>query len=132
MIYASHDIKIINCQLAFIHFYLEQCLENCDDSVREFFIIKLMMWYVYILRCADNSLYTGITTALERRLKEHNECNKKGAKYTRVRRPVCLAYSEQQLNRQEASRREYQLKKLTKAKKELLVHAYLENHNRKT
>ncbi len=85
------------------------------------------MWYVYLLRCADNSLYAGITISLERRLIEHNECNKKGAKYTRVRRPVHLAYSEPQRNRQEASRREYQLKKLTKAKKEQLVHAYFES-----
>ena len=82
------------------------------------------MWYVYILRCADNSLYTGITTSIERRLKEHNECNKKGAKYTRVRRPVNLAYAEQQLNRQQASRREYQLKKYNKKKKEQLVSSF--------
>ena len=82
------------------------------------------MWYVYVLRCADNSLYTGITTSIERRLKEHNECNKKGAKYTRVRRPVNLAYAEQQLNRQEASRREYQLKKYNKKKKEQLVSSF--------
>lgn len=88
------------------------------------------MWYVYLLRCADNSLYVGITTSLERRLAEHNECNKKGAKYTRVRRPVYLAYSEHQLNRQEASRREYQLKKLTKTKKELLVSNYVEHRNK--
>ncbi|MGB1263319.1 MAG: GIY-YIG nuclease family protein [Cognaticolwellia sp.] len=82
------------------------------------------MWYVYFLRCADNSLYAGITTSLGRRISEHNECNKKGAKYTRVRRPVNLAYAEPQPNRQQASRREYQLKQLTKAKKEQLVSAY--------
>jgi len=83
------------------------------------------MWYVYILRCADNSLYTGITTSISRRLNEHNSCNKKAAKYTRVRRPVNLAYAEQQLNRQEASRREYQLKKYSKEKKELLVSSFV-------
>lgn len=83
------------------------------------------MWYVYILRCADNSLYTGITTSISRRLNEHNNCNKKAAKYTRVRRPVNLAYAEQQLNRQEASRREYQLKKYSKEKKELLVSSFV-------
>lgn len=93
--------------------------------------VKLIMWYVYLLRCADNSLYGGITTSLERRVIEHNECNKKGAKYTRVRRPVRLVYSEPQLNRQEASRREYQLKKLTKAKKEQLVRTYTEMQERK-
>lgn len=82
------------------------------------------MWYVYLLRCADNSLYAGITTSIERRILEHNNCNKKGAKYTRVRRPVALAYSEQLTDRSEASRREYQLKQLTKREKEKLVSSY--------
>ncbi|WP_426359792.1 GIY-YIG nuclease family protein [Pseudocolwellia sp. HL-MZ19] len=78
-------------------------------------------WYVYFLRCSDNSLYTGITTDLERRLFEHNTSNKLGAKYTRVRRPVELVYSEEQSNRTTASKREYALKKLKKAAKESLV-----------
>ncbi|MBA6389710.1 GIY-YIG nuclease family protein [Colwellia sp. BRX10-3] len=82
------------------------------------------MWYVYFLRCADNSLYAGITTSLERRVLEHNECNKKGSKYTRMRRPVSLAYAESQINRQQASRREYQLKQLSKQNKEQLVNNY--------
>ena len=82
------------------------------------------MWYVYFLRCADNSLYAGITTCLERRLNEHNNCNKKAAKYTRVRRPVKLAYAEAQQDRQQASRREYQLKQLSNRHTELIV----ENH----
>ncbi len=99
-------------------------MKNCDDSRRKSSRYKLTMWYVYILRCADNSLYTGITTSVSRRLIEHNTCNNKGAKYTRVRRPVSLAYAESQINRQEASRREYQLKKFTKAKKEQLVSAF--------
>ena len=85
------------------------------------------MWYVYFLRCADNSLYAGITTSLERRLLEHNECNKKAAKYTRVRRPVTLAYAESQPNRQQASRREYQLKQLSKKNKEQLVSRFVLN-----
>ncbi len=78
-------------------------------------------WFVYFLRCSDNSLYTGITTDLERRLEEHNQCNKSGAKYTRVRRPVTLAYYEHCSDRKCASQREYQLKQLPKVKKELLV-----------
>lgn len=82
------------------------------------------MWYVYFLRCADNSLYAGITMSIERRVIEHNECNKKAAKYTRVRRPVTLVYAEPHLNRQQASRREYQLKQLSKQKKEQLVASY--------
>lgn len=82
------------------------------------------MWYVYFLRCADNSLYAGITTCLERRVSEHNKCNKKAAKYTRARRPVCLAYAESQLDRSQASIREHQLKQLSKLEKERLVKSY--------
>ena len=67
-------------------------------------------WYVYLLRCSDNSLYAGITTDLNRRLNEHNNSNKLGAKYTRVRRPVKLAYAEKSADRKTASRHEYQLK----------------------
>ena len=78
-------------------------------------------WYVYLLRCADNSLYTGVTTDITRRIKEHNSCNKKGAKYTRVRRPVSLAYQETAIDRKTACQREYQLKQLTKKEKEKLV-----------
>ncbi|MEW6990249.1 GIY-YIG nuclease family protein [Colwelliaceae bacterium 6441] len=81
-------------------------------------------WFVYLLRCADNSLYAGITTDIERRVREHNQCNKAGAKYTRVRRPVTLAYQESTLNRKTASQREYQLKQLTKQQKEQLVASY--------
>jgi len=78
-------------------------------------------WYVYLLRCADNSLYAGVTTDLQRRVDEHNNSNKLGAKYTRVRRPVSLVYAENALNRQTACKQEYQLKKLNKAKKEYLA-----------
>ncbi|SEK94787.1 putative endonuclease [Colwellia chukchiensis] len=88
------------------------------------------MWFVYFLRCADNSLYAGITTSLERRLAEHNNCNKKAAKYTRVRRPVALAYAETLNNRQQASQREYQLKQLSKRHKEQLVADYLQQQAR--
>ena len=78
-------------------------------------------WFVYLLRCADNSLYAGITTDIERRIHQHNHCNKTGAKYTRVRRPVSLAYSEPSQDRKTASQREYQLKQLKKKQKEQLV-----------
>ncbi len=76
-----------------------------------------MSWFVYILKCADNTLYTGVTTDLERRLHEHNTCPRKGAKYTRVRRPVRLAYSEAQDSRSLACQREAAIKKLTRAQK---------------
>lgn len=84
-------------------------------------------WYVYLLRCNDNSLYAGITTDIERRLAEHNT-SKLGAKYTRNKRPVTLAYLEGSPNRSLASKQEYQLKKLTKAQKEQLVSQFLQNN----
>jgi len=86
-----------------------------------------MTWKVYMLRCADNSLYTGITTDVERRLDEHNTDNKKGARYTRVRRPVKLVYQENCENRSEASSREYQLKKLSRHEKLKLVSIKLQS-----
>lgn len=87
--------------------------------------MKESHWYVYMLRCSDNSLYTGITTEIERRVVEHNTSDKLGAKYTRVRRPVTLVYSEESPNRQTASQREYQLKRLSKKSKETLVLNYI-------
>ena len=77
-------------------------------------------WFVYMLRCADNSLYTGITTDVERRVKEHNG-EKSVTKYTRVRQPVEMVYQEKSESRAKASKREAQLKKLNKADKEALV-----------
>lgn len=79
------------------------------------------MYYVYMVRCADDTLYTGITTDLERRVAEHND-SQKGAKYTRARRPVELVYHECFVQRSEASRREYHIKKrLTRAEKLELI-----------
>ena len=76
-----------------------------------------MAWTVYILKCADNSLYTGITTDIDRRVDEHNNCNKKGARYTRARRPVSLVYQEGCTDRAHASKREHALKKLPRTEK---------------
>ena len=75
-----------------------------------------MKWHVYILKCRDNSLYTGITTDLKRRVMEHNDAEK-GAKYTRVRRPVELVYSEAASDRSAALIREAALKKLRREQK---------------
>lgn len=72
-------------------------------------------WWVYILRCRDGSLYTGITTDLARRVKQHNAGT--AARYTRVRRPVTLVYQESQPNRSEASKREAAIKRLTRTEK---------------
>lgn len=77
------------------------------------------MWYVYFLRCSDNSIYTGITTDLKQRVKRHNEG--KGCKYTCYRRPVKLIYFEACIDRSSATKRESYLKGLNKAKKKAIV-----------
>ena len=79
-------------------------------------------WSVYIIRCSDGSLYTGITNDLERRVQQH--ASKQGAKYFRGRRPQALVYVEDGHDRSSASQREAQIKKLTRpAKERLLVSA---------
>lgn len=69
-----------------------------------------------MLKCSDDTLYTGITTDLDRRLDEHNS-SPKGAKYTRIRRPVELIYSEKTEDKSSASKREYEIKKLSRIQK---------------
>lgn len=78
------------------------------------------MYHLYILECADKTLYTGITTNLERRVHEHNTA-KIGAKYTRVRRPVRLVYSKKFRNRSAASKAESRIKKLSREAKLHLI-----------
>lgn len=79
-------------------------------------------WFVYILECADGTLYTGVTTDITRRVREHNgELAGKGAKYTKARRPVRLAYSEKSQNRSAAQIREFIIRSLPRVAKELLV-----------
>jgi len=78
-------------------------------------------WIVYILRCADGSLYTGITRDLERRVHEHNHDNRRGAAYTRGRRPVQAVHRETGLSRSLAGRREAAIRKLSRKEKESLV-----------
>lgn len=78
-----------------------------------------MSWFVYILKCQDNSLYTGITNDKEKRLKQHN--TGKASKYTRVRLPVVMVYSEDAENRSVASKREWQIKQLSRQQKLQLV-----------
>ena len=73
------------------------------------------MWYVYLLECSDSSLYCGITNDIEKRIKTHN--SGKGAKYTKVRLPVKLYWFEEQPDRSDASKREYQIKKLSRKEK---------------
>lgn len=83
------------------------------------------MYYFYIVRCSDNSLYCGQTNNLKTRIKEHNSSKVRGARYTRIRKPVKLVYSEKYKTLQGAMKREWQIKKWTKAKKEALVHGHL-------
>lgn len=78
------------------------------------------MYYLYILKCADNSLYTGITVDLARRVKEHN-FSKFGAKYTRSRRPVEIAYSKKYRNRSAVLKEEARIKKMPRIKKIELI-----------
>lgn len=79
-----------------------------------------MAYFVYILQCADDTLYTGITTDIKRRVDEHNYSDK-GAKYTKLRRPVKLVYSEESENRSSASKREHSIKQMTRVKKMELI-----------
>jgi len=77
-------------------------------------------YFTYIVLCADNTLYTGIATNLERRIEEHNSSDK-GAKYTKARRPVTLVYSEEHIDRSSASKREYSIKKMSRKQKQILI-----------
>ena len=75
---------------------------------------------MYILKCSDFTLYTGVTTNVKRRVAEHNE-GALGAKYTKARRPVLLLYSEKAPSRSEAQKREAQVKKLSRKQKVALM-----------
>ena len=76
-------------------------------------------WYLYILECSDKSLYTGITVDLDRRVREHNEG--KGAKYTRMKKPVHLVFNRTFPDRASASGEEFRIKKLSRAEKLALI-----------
>lgn len=78
------------------------------------------MWYLYVVECRDKSLYCGITTDVERRMHDHNY-TRRGAKYTRSRRPVVLRFNMDFLDRSEASRAEYTFKKLRSVQKRKLL-----------
>lgn len=82
------------------------------------------MNYTYILKCSDDTYYTGWTNNLEKRVSEHN--TKKGAKYTKGRTPVTLAYYEAFKTKEEAMKREYEIKQLSRKEKEKLMNSYLQ------
>ena len=79
-------------------------------------------WNVYIVRCADGSLYTGVARDVQRRVNEHNSDGALTARYTRSRRPVALVHQERAANRSAACKREYEIKSMTRqAKLELIL-----------
>jgi predicted GIY-YIG superfamily endonuclease/predicted RNase H-like nuclease len=100
------------CQNNEVRFY------KFDDE--DIFVTPISPWKVYMLRCADDTLYTGVTTDLQRRVNEHNTSNI-GAKYTRNRRPVELIYFENCDEKKDAMRREYAIKQLSRKEKLKLV-----------
>jgi putative endonuclease len=94
-------------------------MEKCDGAAEN--------WYVYVLLCADTTFYTGITTDLSRRILEHNG-GRLGARYTRPRRPVRLAYFETFDGRSKASKREAAIKKMSRSEKRALVATQAQLH----
>lgn len=80
------------------------------------------MNYTYILECKDGTYYTGWTNNLDKRLKDHNDG--KGAKYTKARLPVSLIYYEEYETKEEAMRREYAIKQMTRSEKSKLISEY--------
>ena len=82
--------------------------------------MKKHIWHVYMVRCSDGTLYTGITNDLEKRIEAHNS-GKDGARYTRARRPVKLVYSEGVESKSAAAKLEYRIKTLTRSKKVELI-----------
>ena len=81
--------------------------------------------YTYILECKDGTYYTGWTNNLQKRLKDHNEG--RGAKYTKARLPVSLVYHEEFPSKEEAMRREYAIKHMTRSEKACLIRTYEKN-----
>jgi putative endonuclease len=87
-----------------------------------------MHYYVYILKCSDNTYYTGCTNNLNRRLKEHNFSKTRSARYTKSRRPVELIYHESYLTIKKALIRETQIKTWPKSKKQALINNNVKKH----
>ena len=79
------------------------------------------LWWVYLLQCADHSLYAGVTTDLPRRLQQHNGQLAGGARYTKARRPVALVWSEACDSRSHAQQREHALRRLSREQKLALI-----------
>ena len=80
-------------------------------------------WTVYVVRCADETFYTGICMDIDRRIDEHNQSDALGARYTRSRRPVTLMHIEKVSTRSEAAKREREIKSLTRQQKQALINS---------
>lgn len=94
-------------------------VDNSVDNVEKPVDKKGKNNYTYIVKCRDGSLYTGWTNDLKKRIRAHNEG--KGAKYTKSRRPVTLVHCEAFGTKEEAMRREYEIKHMTRSEKEMLI-----------
>ena len=104
--------------------YVHGIIVDCDTILNDASVQgdeSKEMHYIYLVRCSDDSLYCGWTTDLKRRIDAHNGHIPGGAKYTRGRRPVTLVYAESFHQKQEAQRREYAIKRMTKTKKLRLI-----------
>jgi len=103
-------------------------MKYCQDNESKFyqvdgvdtFLTPISKWKVYVVKCADDSLYAGVTTDLKRRVSEHNTSDK-GAKYTKAKRPVSLVYWENRADKVDAMQREYAIKKLSRKEKLELI-----------
>ena len=82
--------------------------------------VGMMKWFLYVLKCNDGTLYTGGTTNIQRRLKEHNT-SARGAKYTKTRRPVNIVYWKPYKDQSSAQKAEYEFKQLTREQKEKII-----------
>ncbi len=82
-------------------------------------------WHLYLIRCRDNSLYTGITKNVSRRLEEHRSGNRKGAKYLRGKAPLTLVWQHQAESQSDALKLELRIKKFSKYDKERLISGQL-------
>jgi putative endonuclease len=98
-------------------------LSHTFSPAKKIIFMRSSAYYVYLLKCADNTYYCGITTDLDRRIKEHNTSSL-GAKYTKGRRPVILIYSKKYQTRSEAQKEEARIKKLPRANKD----SFLDNN----
>jgi putative endonuclease len=86
------------------------------------------MWFLYVLECCDGSFYTGVTTDIDRRLREHREG--KASRYTRIRRPIVLVYQEECGTRSQSLARECAVKSLSRRRKEELISERKSDHGR--